>query len=125
MNFLKQLGRAVCHGVRRICGTTKAVFKLFGIPLLTVTERDSHHFNVFFLFVPLLQIVTGPRAHMINILLLAWFLKLIKYLFTGWSFIDQAEITRFTFCSRTIYEKRIIEPYQFLSTTFRDKQVSG
>lgn len=122
---MKQLGQFFCNGIKRICGTNKFSFKLFGIPLLTVTKRDINHFNVFIFFLPLLQIVTGPKAHMINILLLTWILKIIKYLFTGWSFVDQPEFKRFAFCGKTIYEKRVVEPYKFPSTTFRDKQVDG
>lgn len=125
MNYLKRLGRSFCNNVKHICGRKRFSFKLLGIPLLTVMERDRYHFNVFVLFLPLLQVVTGPKAHMLNILLLVWLMKTVKYLFTGWSFVNRAEVTRFAFCGRTIYEKRVIEPYRFPSTTFRDKQVGG
>ena len=125
MKDLKRLWGSFCGGVKHICGRKKFTFKLLGIPWLTVRERDRYHLNVFILFLPLLQIVTGPKAHMLNILLLVWLMKTVKYLFTGWSFVNRAEVTRFAFCGRTIYEKRVIEPYRFLSTTFRDKQVGG
>lgn len=125
MNYLKRLGRSFCGGIKHICGRKRFSFKLLGIPLLTVTERDRYHFNVFVIFLPLLQIVTGPRAHMINILLLAWGLKAIKHLFMGWSFDNGPGFAQLAFCGKTIYEKRVIEPYKFPSTTFRDKQVDG
>lgn len=125
MNFLKSLGQSCCNGLKHICGKKKFSFKLFGVPVLTITERDKYHFNVFILFLPLFQIMTGPKHHMVNILLFVWLLKIIKYLFSGWSFVDQPRFTRLAFCGKTVYEQRIIEPYKFPSTTFRDKQVNG
>ncbi len=124
MSFWERLSGLIRAVVKRGLGRKKFTFSLLGIPLVTVTERDPRHFNVFLLFLPFLQVVTGPKTHTIRILLIAWILKAIKHLLTGWSLARGPEYTRFAFCGKVIYEKRFVEPYKFPSTTFQDKQVN-
>ena len=123
VEILRRCCKFIREIVSRMCGEPYLVFRFLTIPIFTITIRDPHHYNFFILFIPVLQVITGPEIYSIDILLFTWLYKSIKYLFTGWSYINTEELTRIAFCGKTIYEEKTIRPYDFPSTKFHDKQV--
>lgn len=64
--------RRVLRRTKRALGTTKKSYSLLGMPILTVTEVDYYHYNLFFLFLPLLRADRGARYFSVRLLPLVW-----------------------------------------------------
>lgn len=103
---------------RKACGNKKVEMKLFGIQLFLVAKPDKWHTNIFILYFPVLRIDTEPTKFEINFLLLTWFYKAIKYLFTKWNIVKEENELRISFCGMTIYAEKEIRPYTFPSALF-------
>ena len=103
----------------RVAGKVKLDCRVLGFPVLTVTQRDTWHTDIFFLCLPLFRVIHEPKKKALNLLLFTWLYKAFKYMFTKWELKRTDAELRLSFAGHTVYRKVTVVPYRFPTAMYR------
>lgn len=116
MKTLKNIMRSLYMKAR---GNAIWELKLFGVQLVLIAQPDKWHTNVFLFYIPVLRIDTEPTKFGINLLILTWFYKVIKYMFTKWEYVRKENEIQLFFCGLNVYHRKDVVPFRFPTAMFR------
>lgn len=117
---MTQFSQKLVTRFKRARGDKAWELRLFGIQLFLIAQPDKQHINVFILYIPFLRIDCEPTKFGINLLVLTWLFKAVKYAFTKWRIIQTKSEMRIVFCGFNVYQRQDVAPYKFPSAQFRN-----